>query len=98
VQFNHRVLAIASAVAALGLWLWSRRLPIEVGAKRALTWLLAVAVIQVALGIAALLLVVPVLLGALHQAGALAFFTLTLWALHCLRPSRLEETRVSESH
>jgi cytochrome c oxidase assembly protein subunit 15 len=48
--------------------------------------LAAMATAQVGLGISALLLVVPVWLGALHQAGALALLTFAVWALHCLQP------------
>ena len=43
--------------------------------------MLAIALLQVGLGIAALLLVVPVWLGALHQAGAIVLLTAALWAL-----------------
>jgi len=74
-QFNHRVLAVATVVAALGLWMWHGRQLLPVA---------AMAVLQLGLGIATLLLVVPVWLGALHQAGALMLFTLALWALYRL--------------
>jgi cytochrome c oxidase assembly protein subunit 15 len=47
--------------------------------------LLAMALLQLALGISALLLAVPVWLGALHQGGALLLLGLGLWALHQLR-------------
>ena len=48
--------------------------------------LAAVAVVQVAFGISALLLVVPVPLAALHQAGAVALFLAAIWLAHELRP------------
>ena len=41
--------------------------------------------LQMALGIATLLFVVPVPLAALHQAGALATFALALNVAHALR-------------
>ncbi|MEE8189721.1 MAG: COX15/CtaA family protein [Kiloniellales bacterium] len=85
VQFNHRVLALVTLAAALGLWLGSRRLDLAQGARSACALLPAMAVVQVGLGVSALLLVVPVWLGALHQAGALLLFTLALWAIHRLR-------------
>ena len=42
------------------------------------------AIIQVALGIATLLMQVPVVLGALHQAGALLLFSCLLLNVHAL--------------
>jgi cytochrome c oxidase assembly protein subunit 15 len=41
-------------------------------------------IIQLVLGIATLLLQVPVLLGALHQAGALLLFSAMLFNIHAL--------------
>ena len=40
---------------------------------------------QVALGIATLLLAVPVVLGAAHQAVAMLLFTVALYLVHALR-------------
>ena len=40
--------------------------------------------IQIGLGIATLLLQVPVVLGALHQAGALLLFSALLFNIHAL--------------
>ncbi len=85
VQFNHRVLAVTTALAALGLWLWSRRAALAPPAAAAMNLVLLVALLQVGLGIATLLALVPVWLGALHQAGALLLLTVTLWALYRLR-------------
>jgi cytochrome c oxidase assembly protein subunit 15 len=45
------------------------------------------AVLQFGLGVATLLLVVPVGLAALHQAGALGLVSLALWAVFVLRPT-----------
>jgi cytochrome c oxidase assembly protein subunit 15 len=45
------------------------------------------ALAQFGLGVSALLLVVPVWLGALHQGGALVLFGLGLWAVYQLRPA-----------
>jgi cytochrome c oxidase assembly protein subunit 15 len=44
--------------------------------------------VQVGLGIATLVHVTPVSLGALHQAGALVLFSLALYSLHTLRVPR----------
>ena len=88
VQFNHRVLAVGTAVAVLALWIWSRRLALAPGARHVIDLVLAMGGAQLGLGIAALILVVPVWLGALHQAGALALLSLVLWAIHRVRPAR----------
>jgi len=71
VQFDHRVGAYATSLAVLALW-WHRRGP-------AGTVMLLALAVQVGLGIATLLLQVPVALGVLHQAGALALFLAVLW-------------------
>lgn len=89
VQFNHRVLAIATLAGAVLLWAASLKLPMATTARRSIALLALVAVLQVALGISALLLVVPVWLGALHQAGALTLLTVAIWALHSLRRAGL---------
>jgi len=86
VQFNHRILAILTAGAAIGLWLHSRRLDLAPRARTACVLILAVTAGQFALGVAALVLVVPVWLGALHQAGAFVLLGLSLFALRLLRP------------
>ena len=87
VQFNHRVLAMATLAATTLLWLRARRLALGAAARRAADLTLAMAAAQLSLGIATLLLVVPVWLGALHQAGAVALLSLALWTWHRLRSS-----------
>jgi len=89
VQFNHRVLAIATLAGALALWIASLNTPMTGPARRMMALLAVVAAVQVALGISALLLVVPIWLGTLHQAGALALLTVAICALHSLRRDRL---------
>ena len=49
--------------------------------------MLAMAAAQVGLGIATLLLSVPVVLAVAHQAGAVVLFSLALWARFELRPA-----------
>ena len=87
VQFNHRLLAVATATLAFLLWLWARRLELSVRARQACDLVLAMTVLQFGLGVATLLLVVPVGLAALHQAGALGLVSLALWAVFVLRPA-----------
>jgi cytochrome c oxidase assembly protein subunit 15 len=87
VQFNHRLLAVATLVSVAALWLWSRCLDLSPRPRIAFSLMASTALIQVGLGVATLLSVVPVWLGALHQATAFCLLTLALWTLHHLRPS-----------
>jgi len=48
---------------------------------------LAIMIIQVCLGITALVMTVPLALGAAHQAGAVALFSACLYAAHRARKS-----------
>jgi cytochrome c oxidase assembly protein subunit 15 len=86
VQFDHR--AIAWLLAFAVPWLaWRVHATPDV-TPRALTAanLLAVAlVVQIVLGIATLLLVVPLPLAALHQAGAVLLLAAALNLAHALR-------------
>ena len=88
VQFNHRVLATATLLLAFGLWFWGRRLHLAPKVRGLLMIVPAFALVQLGLGIWTLLAVVPVWLGALHQAGALILLTLALLTLFHLRPAR----------
>jgi cytochrome c oxidase assembly protein subunit 15 len=88
IQFNHRLLAVATAAAAVALGLASLRRRRTPAASRGFALVAGVALLQVALGIATLLLAVPVWLGALHQAGALLLVAATTYLLHALRRDR----------
>ena len=91
-QLHHRILAVTTVAAALALTVAYRRaqLPTPVRLRLAgpMTGVAMLALLQFGLGIAALLLVVPIWLGALHQAGALVLLACTLFALHRCRPVR----------
>lgn len=84
VQFHHRWVAILTALLTL-VFVLRNRARTEGTAQLALTLLGAMVLVQVGLGIAALLAVVPVWLGALHQAGAVALFSLAVWTRFALR-------------
>lgn len=88
INFNHRVLALATLALALATWWRSRWLALAPRGRRLANVLAAWAGVQVALGIATLLLVVPVALGALHQAGAVVLLTLALAVAFELRAPR----------
>lgn len=84
VQFDHRMMAYATAAVALTYWIVVRRGPVQRRAGTAANWLGAAVILQIVLGISTLLLVVPQPLAVLHQAGAVAVFVLAIrnaWAL-----------------
>jgi heme a synthase len=85
VQFDHRLLAVATAVVIMLAWAagWRATLPRQ--ARAALHVLFAVNVLQVALGVTTLLLVVPIALAAAHQAGAVLLLTAAIVFRHTLR-------------
>ncbi|MBM3505616.1 MAG: heme A synthase [Alphaproteobacteria bacterium] len=81
VQFLHRLLAAVTVALIVALWWWRRPTTTPMG-RRALDGLLLMVVVQAALGIATLLLVVPISLAVTHQAGAVALLTMALVARH----------------
>jgi len=83
VQFNHRAIAWL-LFFLVPVWWWAIRRGAPLRARAAANFLLAMLVIQLALGISTLLLRVPIALGAAHQAGAMALFALALWTTHRL--------------
>ncbi|MBT5944175.1 MAG: heme A synthase [Rhodospirillaceae bacterium] len=85
IQFHHRMLALVSLAAVAALWWRSRWLALAPRARMVTNGLMAMAALQVALGITTLVLVVPVHAAATHQAGAVLLFTLILWFTHELR-------------
>ena len=85
VQFDHRWLAITTFVLVVVSWYKARKADLPARARPAVNALLHTAILQVALGIATLLLAVPVILGATHQAVAMLLFTVALYIVHALR-------------
>ena len=84
VQFDHRLAGEATIVLVLVLWAWARR-RLPAGRARIVFNLMGLmAALQFGLGIATLLLVVPVALAAAHQAGAFVLLGLAIWAVHAL--------------
>jgi len=86
VQFDHRLAALALAVAVAALW-WRVRRARDASARTrtGAHLLLAAVVLQAALGIATVLHAVPLVLGILHQAGAVLVLAAALNVLHAVR-------------
>ena len=92
VQFNHRILG-TTLVALIGATWWRIRHSAASDRIKALANVfVAMAFLQAGLGIATLLLVVPLWLALLHQTGALILFTLgvTIARLVHSSPKRLD--------
>ena len=85
VQFDHRLLAMTTVGSVLILWLAGWRSALPGPARLALHAMMAVAAMQFALGVATLLLVVPIPLAAAHQAGAVLLLTAAIVFRHRLR-------------
>jgi cytochrome c oxidase assembly protein subunit 15 len=85
VQFDHRMMAYF--LTALIAWHIMRTVRADLPApvKRSAVWLGAGLALQIVLGITALMLAVPMSLGAAHQLGAVLLLGLALWHLHLLR-------------
>ncbi len=93
VQFDHRVLATLSLLAAATTVarLWTRR-----ELRPPLVALGVTIGLQYTLGVATLLAAVPVWLGTLHQAGAVLLLTACLVGLHLARHPRTPIGRLPE--
>ena len=79
VQFIHRSLAYVTAIFAALLWYRARTPELAARTRLAVNLLGAAVLVQLILGISTLLLVVPIPMAVLHQAGAVAVFALALW-------------------
>lgn len=84
-QFHHRVLAIVTGVLALVLAWRAGAATLPAEGRRALRVVGAVVTLQVAVGIATLLMAVPVWLGALHQFIGVLALTAAVLAVHRTR-------------
>jgi cytochrome c oxidase assembly protein subunit 15 len=85
VQFDHRLGAWLLALLVPWFWLKARRGALAPRVRLASHLMLGMLGLQVTLGIATLLLVVPVPLAAAHQGGAVLLLTAALLANHSLR-------------
>jgi cytochrome c oxidase assembly protein subunit 15 len=85
VQFDHRMIAWILAILVPVFWYRSRQIILPGSARLACNLFLVMLAIQICLGIATLLMVVPLPLAASHQAGAMLLFTVAIWVNHKLR-------------
>ena len=85
VQFDHRMIAWILAILVPIFWFKSRQLMLPRPTYLACNLLLFMLIVQISLGVATLLMVVPLPLAAAHQAGAMLLFTVALWVNHKLR-------------
>jgi cytochrome c oxidase assembly protein subunit 15 len=85
VQFDHRILAISTFCIIVFYWFRARKTDLPARSRPAAYALLHTALLQVILGISTLLLSVPTILAAAHQAVALLLITVVLYLLHSLR-------------
>ena len=84
VQFDHRLVAWTLAIVVPWFWFRIRNAPVSARVKTGSNWLLGLLAVQISLGIATLLLVVPIPLAAAHQACAVLVFTAAINVAHAL--------------
>jgi cytochrome c oxidase assembly protein subunit 15 len=87
VQFDHRLLATLTALIAAGTLAAGLAMRPPRAVRSALLALGATVAVQYLLGVATLVLVVPVWAAAAHQATAVLVLTASLILLHALRPA-----------
>lgn len=85
VQFLHRLTAGFVAIALISLFVRARRTDLPPIMMRRFSYLPFALLAQAALGIATLMLVVPIPLAVAHQAGAFVLFSVGLYTLHGLK-------------
>jgi cytochrome c oxidase assembly protein subunit 15 len=85
VQFDHRLLAWGLAIAVPWFWLKARSAGTAARSRQAASLLSLALGVQIALGVATVLLVVPVTIATAHQAGAIAVYLAALYCAHATR-------------
>jgi len=78
VQFHHRLLGYLLALMIPAWWFMSRRAELDGTTRVLFHLLLTMLAVQVSLGVATLIYIVPLPLAAAHQAGAMLLLTLSL--------------------
>jgi len=92
VQFDHRLIAWLIAFTVPLFWFKAIfKANLSSTTRLACHLFLLMVVIQISLGIATLLHVVPIHLAAAHQGGAVLLFTASLWVSHQLRETSRQQ-------
>jgi len=86
IQFQHRVSALVTLVVIIGFYLYMRRTPREL-VKVGINLLLILALVQVSLGILTLVLKVPIMVGVMHQGGAILLLTAAIYTAFQIKKS-----------
>jgi cytochrome c oxidase assembly protein subunit 15 len=97
VQFVHRMIAYVIALVAVWLYLTSRSGSIRARLRLGVSLLVSLVFAQVFLGIVTLLHVVPVALGAAHQAGGMLVLAAALFVVHEIRAERAQQNRPADA-
>lgn len=85
VQFDHRMLAYATLICGILLWVGTRRVALPSRARLSVDLFTLALLGQVGLGIATLMNLVPIPLAVMHQGGAATVFALSLWVMRELK-------------
>ena len=93
IQFVHRILAYLVFIITVIIWVKSRKLEANMKTRSGMNILLIAIFIQVVLGIATLVMKVPLTLGVLHQFGALLALMSVVYLVFLYRanPIQFEE-------
>jgi heme a synthase len=84
VQFIHRWVAIVVLLSVIYFWYRSRAEKLQQKSKQLMNILVLAILVQMGLGIATLVLAVPVSLGVLHQVVAVVLFSIAVLLVHQL--------------
>ena len=85
VQFNHRILGIICSILVISTWLVAQRNKSKELSRHPFNLLLVLIILQIVLGVSALIMSVPVFLASFHQVNALLLFTCALWCLRSVK-------------
>ena len=85
IQWTHRLLAWLLGIGSIAMWITGLKSDLNRAARFAMNMVFALTLLQFALGIATLLLNVPVWLGAWHQLNAALLLTASLRLIHASR-------------
>ena len=84
VQFNHRVLTLITFLSVGFFWIKARQITFSKRMRKAINALMHTTILQFILGISTLILYVPTILAAAHQATAVILLTVALYLCHGL--------------